>query len=339
MRTATPEPIGCQLAKAPRTGRAEMSVTEDQVNKGVILRPGAARPAGTEKTFIVSGLGRGGTSLAASILFHAGIYMGHHLAEAVYEDLEFTEAFHARNRDLLMRLIASRNTTHRMWGFKTPHIHAVLGYQDIGLFRNPHLIVIFRDPVAVAGRSALAEYLDPLTAMRECLDGLKNLVGFVDNTTAPALLLSYEKALLKPEHFIDAVTRFCGIALDQEQRQSLLKVVQPDAEVYIRTARRRFVGRVEHILDHVLHGWCWEVGSLLPIELDCYAGDEKILTFKAAEFRPDLLEARYANGNHGFSLDLRRFNIDPQQTLEVRVAGRDFLLPGSGLTLREYERR
>jgi hypothetical protein len=315
-----------------------MSDTEDLVNKGVILRPGAARPAGPEKTFIVTGLGRGGTSLAASMLFHAGIYMGHHLAEAVYEDLEFTEAFHARNRDLLLRLIASRNTAHQKWGFKAPHIHAALSYQDIGLFRNPHLIVIFRDPVAVAGRTAIAEYLDPLTAMRECLDGLKNLVGFVDNTIAPALLLSYEKALLKPEPFIEAIARFCDIPLDQGQRQSLLAVVQPNAEAYIRTARRRFVGRVEHILDNVLHGWCWEVGSLLPIELDCYAGDEKILTIKAAEFRRDLLEAQYANGNHGFSVDLRRFNIDPHRTLQVRVTGRDFVLPGSGLMLREYER-
>jgi hypothetical protein len=314
-----------------------MSGTEDLVNKGVILRPGAPSP-GTEKTFIVSGLGRGGTSLVASMLFHAGIYMGHHLSEAVYEDAEFSEAFHARNRDLLMRLIASRNTTHRKWGFKAPHIHAALSYRDVTLFRNPHLIVIFRDPVAVAERTALAEYLDPLTTMRECLDGLKSLVGFVDNTTAPALLLSYEKALLKPDHFINAMARFCGIPLDAGQRQSLLKVVQPNADAYIRTARRRFLGRVEHIVDNVLHGWCWEVGSLLPVELDCYAGDEKILTFKAGEFRPDLLEAQYANGNHGFSLDMRRFNVDPKQLIEVRVTGREFVLPGSGMMLRDYER-
>lgn len=315
----------------------ELSGTEDLVNKGVILRPGAPQPPAMEKTFIVSGLGRGGTSMVASMLLQAGIYMGHHLSEAVYEDLEFAQAFHARNRDLLMRLIASRNTTHRKWGFKIPYVHAALSYRDIGLFRNPHLIVIFRDPVAVAGRTALAEYLDPLTTMRECLDGLKNLVGFVNNTTAPALLLSYEKALLQPDDFIDAIGRFCDIPIAQGLRQSLLKVVEPNAEAYIQTARRRFVGRVEHVVDNVLHGWCWEVGRLRPVELDFFAGDEKILTVPAAEFRPDLLEAQYGNGNHGFSIDLRRFNIDPQQTLQLRVAGREFVLPGSGLMLKDYE--
>jgi hypothetical protein len=315
-----------------------MSGTEDLVNKGVILRPGAPPPAGAEKTFIVTGRGRGGTSLAASILFHAGIYMGHHLAEAVYEDLEFIEAFHSRNRDLLVRLIASRNAAHPQWGFKTPHLHARLSYQDMGLFRNPHLIVIFRDPVAVAERSALAEYLDPFRAMQESLDALKNLVRFVNNTTAPALLLSYEKALLKPDDFIDAMARFCGIPLDQGQRRILLNAVQPNAEAYIKVARRRFVGRVEHIVDNVLRGWCWEIGSLLPIELDFHLGDEKILTFRAAEFRTDLLEARFANGNHGFSIDLRRFTVDPNQKVQVRITGRDFVLPGSGLMLKEYER-
>nr|WP_294544011.1 hypothetical protein [uncultured Rhodopila sp.] len=44
----------------------------------------------------VSGLGRGGTSLAATILFNAGIHMDHRLAEAVYDDPEFTEAFPRR---------------------------------------------------------------------------------------------------------------------------------------------------------------------------------------------------------------------------------------------------
>ena len=86
-------------------------------------------------------MGRGGTSLGkTSVLFHAGVYMGHHLAEAVYEDQEFGHAMHTNNRELLTRLIASRNASHRTWGLKIPALHAMIEFQDVSLFRNPYLI-------------------------------------------------------------------------------------------------------------------------------------------------------------------------------------------------------
>ncbi|MFO1024833.1 MAG: hypothetical protein U1E70_06605 [Acetobacteraceae bacterium] len=315
-----------------------MADTQDLLNRGAILRAGTARQSGPERTFIVSGVGRGGTSLAASMLFHAGVYMGHHLGEAVYEDLEFAEAFHSRNRELLTRLIAHRNASHKRWGFKVPNLHDVIAYHDLSLFRAPHLIVMFRDPVAIAERAALAEHLHPLATMRDSLDSLKNLVGFLHLTAAPALLLSYEKALMNPSEFIDALARFCGIAVDDAMRETLLKAVEPNSPAYIAAARRQFVGRVEHVIDGVLFGWCWEVGSIAPVELDCYVGNDRITTFKAADFRPDLLEARLANGNHGFSLDLRPFHLNHDRRLTVRVTGREFVVPGSGQPLREYVR-
>ncbi|MFL5256725.1 MAG: hypothetical protein ACJ8AI_28295 [Rhodopila sp.] len=48
------------------------------------MRPGTMSVAGHGKTLIISGIGRGGTSLVASVLFHAGVFLGQHLAEAVY---------------------------------------------------------------------------------------------------------------------------------------------------------------------------------------------------------------------------------------------------------------
>ncbi len=293
---------------------------------------------GPEKTLLVSGVGRGGTSLVASVLHHAGVFMGEHLAEAVYEDQEFVGAFNGGHRDVLTRLIAARNAAHRTWGFKYPGLHVALEYRDVSLFRNPHLIVIFRDPAAVAGRVALAEYRKPLVTMRESLDALRNILGFVENTTAPALLLSYEKALLKPSHFIDALAKFCGLSLDRPARQALLQTVQPESTAYLERARRQYGGMVEFIVDDVLHGWCLEAGTLEPVELDLFVGDTKLLTFQAADFRKDLLNAQFGNGNHGFSVDLRQFQLKPDQQLEVRVAGREFVLAGSGRMLREYYR-
>jgi hypothetical protein len=312
--------------------------TDDLINKGVVLRPGPSARGGAGKTVIVTGVGRGGTSLAASVLFHAGVHMGRYLSEAVYEDREFAHAMHAGDRDLLTHLIASRNASHRTWGLKIPSLHAMIEYQDISLFRNPYLIVMFRDAVAVAERASIAEYRNALATMRETLDAQRNLLGFVHNIAAPALLCSYEKALIDPGNFVDAVMRFCEIPLDDETRQSVLAVIEPNPQNYITVARRRYLGRLEHTVDNVLHGWCWEVGSLEPVELDCFVGTEKILTFKAAEFRSDLLAAKCANGCHGFALDLRAFTLNPERAVTVRVTGREFVLPGSGQKLKDYER-
>ena len=202
--------------------------TDDLINKGVIFRPGPSARGGAGKTLIVTGVGRGGTSLAAAVLFHAGVYMGQHLGEAVYEDQEILHAMQTANRDLLTRLIALRNASHRTWGLKIPSLHAMIEYQDMSLFRNPYLIVMFRDPVAVAERTAIAEYRNALITMRETLDALRNLLGFVHNIAAPALLCSYEKALINPGNFVDTVARFCEISLDDEKRQSVLAVIEPN---------------------------------------------------------------------------------------------------------------
>jgi hypothetical protein len=311
---------------------------DNLVNKGILFRPGPPKPAGGCKTLIVTGVGRGGTSLAASVLFHAGVYMGHHLGDAVYEDQEFLHALQTGDRDLLTRLIALRNASHRTWALKIPSLHAMIERQDINLFRNPYFIVMFRDPVAVAERTAIAEYRNALVTMQDTLDAQRDLLGFLLNSAAPALLCSYEKALINPGNFVDTVARFCEIPVDSEKRKSLLAVIEPNPEAYITVARRRYVGRVEHTVNNFLFGWCWEVGSLEPVELDCFVGAERISTFKAANFRSDLLAAQCAEGYHGFSLDLRAFTLDPERPVTVRVAGREFVLPGSGQRLKDYQR-
>jgi len=152
-------------------------------------------------------------------------------------------------------------------------------------------------------------------------------------------LCSYEKALVNPGNFIDSVARFCEIPLDDEKRQSLFAVIEPNAAGYITVARRRYIGKLEHTTDDFLHGWCWEVGRPEPVELDCFVGTEKIVTFKAADFRFDLLAAKCANGYHAFSLDLRPFDLNPERPVTVRVTGREFVLPGSGQRLKDYKIR
>ena len=143
-----------------------MSDLAGWVNNGIIVRPGTLNEPGNEpgggRTFIVSGLGRGGTTMVATALRDVGIPMGVLFHEAAVEDLDVFFALGQSDRTVLDTLIAQRNRQHTNWGFKIPNIHGLLQYRELARFRNPHLILIFRDPVAITQRAALSDYKDPL---------------------------------------------------------------------------------------------------------------------------------------------------------------------------------
>jgi hypothetical protein len=233
-------------------------------------------------------------------------------------------------------VIARRNASGKDWGFKVPHIAAYLNQNDLARFRNPHLIVIFRDPVAITVRHALAEQVDPLPALQDTTDAMNGLAEFVTRTTCPALLLSYEKALIFPEVFLDALTRFCAIPLTDDLRQRLMRQIQPNADDYINRARRSFAGVIDHLRDGKLSGWCCEIDSTYPVDLDLFLNGINVLTFKADQFRPDLAPAGFGDGNSGFSLDLSPLALPPQTLVQIRVSGRTFELANSGRRLADY---
>jgi hypothetical protein len=294
-----------------------------------------ADPSGG-RTFIISGLGRGGTSMVAKVLREAGLVIGERLADLVDEDLEMFDILRSGNSDHLDEIIIKRNASHSDWGFKLGNIDAYLRYADIARFRNPRLIVIFRDPVAIAVRSALAEYYEPLAALQGTSAALAGLIEFINRTTCPSLLLSYEKALIFPEAFIDTLLTYCDISVSDEARSRLLNFVQPNAEAYVNGARREFAGVIEVLRDDVLLGWGCQLGQLSPVDLDLFVDGYKASTFKANQPRPDLAAAGYGNGNHGFSVDLSGLSSHQTARLQVRISGRTFELRNSGRMLSEY---
>ncbi|HET6306794.1 MAG TPA: hypothetical protein VFG12_06385 [Rhodopila sp.] len=307
----------------------------DLVNRGMILRPGATQ-ADVPRTFIVSGIGRGGTTLAVTILRDAGVFVGDHVAEVSVEDLEMLTILQQRDPARLDRLIARRNASGKDWGFKVPHIAAYLQPSDLARFRNPHLIVIFRDPVAITVRHAIAEQVAPVPALQATTEAMHGLAGFVTRATCPALLLSYEKALIFPGDFLNALASFCAIPLTEELRQLLMRQIRPNADDYINRARRSFAGVIDHLRDGILSGWCCEIGSSYPVDLDLFCNGIKVLTFKADRFRPDLAPAGFGDGNSGFSLDLAPLALPPQTRVQIRVSERVFELANSGRRLVDY---
>jgi hypothetical protein len=317
------------------------------VNRGCIVKPGSTNPnaAAEGRTYIISGLARSGTTMAAQVLREAGLHLGTHLAELVCEDLELLTILQeglqeglrgGSRRAMLDRAIAQRDAQHRDWGFKIPNIHGFLRYADLSRFRNPHLVLIFRDPLAIAVRNGISEYFDQSTTLSDTVVALGSLVAFVENTDCPSLLMSYEKALIFPEDFVDTLTRFCGLDPDRDGRSRLVDLVRPNPEAYLRGARRQFAGSIDTLHNNVLHGWCCQLDELAAVTLDLFLDDRKTATMKADRFRADLVAAGYGNGNHGFSIDLTPFPADPGAEVRVKVSGRTYELNNSGRRLGDY---
>ncbi|HTW68947.1 MAG TPA: hypothetical protein VME47_03590, partial [Acetobacteraceae bacterium] len=229
----------------------------DLVNKGfVINNADAGEPAREGRTFIVTGLHRSGTTLIASMLGQVGIFMGAEINDIVHEDEALAKLIVAGDRDELRQLIAGRNAGYGTWGFKLPMLCRWLSVAELALFNNPHVIVPFRDLLAISVRASLSEYQPPMKALRNAADEMAAMVEFVTQLPCPALLLSYEKALVFPNEMVEAVTRFCGLPPNESLHRRLIGAIQPNRETYLLGARRRFEGRIEGIAAGRLYGWC-----------------------------------------------------------------------------------
>jgi hypothetical protein len=180
--------------------------------------------ADVEKTVVVLGAFRGGTSMVAQLLMELGVFMGEEFAapDQEYEnieDREFQDLLHRwelLEKDVitpsdipvgvmgaLLALIEKRNREHALWGWKYPGtviwcLHAGLS----GYLRHPHFITVFRDPLAVFQHEADKGCI-PAASVRRA-DGMsfrwvarqnERLAEHVMRSDAPHLLVSYERAI------------------------------------------------------------------------------------------------------------------------------------------------
>ena len=106
-----------------------MPTGNSMFNQGIITShdptPSGKR-ASREKTLLITGLARSGTSMLAALLQAAGIWLGDHVYEPINEDAEITQMLQARDFTRLDALIDRQNARTPVWGFKMPDLHLYL---------------------------------------------------------------------------------------------------------------------------------------------------------------------------------------------------------------------
>lgn len=195
-----------------------------------VLRP--AKPV-DEKTLVVLGSPRGGTSMLAGLLRELGFFMGDRVDRYNHEDW----AFLTDDVEQIRATIAQRNEEHPVWGWKVPDSIHYLPEIAPDL-RNPHYLVVFRNPIAVA--SSMQRYTEDLslqTALRRALEYFVRIEEFLAQRKAPVLLVSYEAAVADPKGLIEAIGQFVHQDFDAEEAEIASRFV--GATGGYRTVRER----------------------------------------------------------------------------------------------------
>jgi acyl carrier protein len=160
-------------------------------------------------TVIVSGLGDVGCSIVAAILHRLGI-------ESANDG--FVAALAACDYAQIGQMIARRNEDARPWGLVMPSIQERILPGQLSMFRNPALIFVMQDIVAVV-TGTLADRADPPTARQAYLDAAEaeyRAAGFLEKAECPVLILSYQNILQFPDETSAAIAEFCGLTSTAE---------------------------------------------------------------------------------------------------------------------------
>jgi hypothetical protein len=147
---------------------------------------------------------------------------------------------------------------------------------------------------------------DTVRNMRYTLNQYAKLIDFLEKTTAPCMLVSYDKVLINRRRFVRCLASFLNIENEQSIRAAI-EFIKPDSERYLDSSR---ITKSEGVLDKVgkfhVSGWArWvhDPGRVPEIQL-LVNGTERMRT-KADAPRSDLLvKGIHPTGYCGFSFDL-----------------------------------
>jgi hypothetical protein len=174
-----------------------------------ILRPGSLE---REKTLVVLGSPRGGTSMLAGLLRELGIHMGDRIDRHNHED----QAFLSEDVEQIRAAISQRNAEHPVWGWKVPDSIRYLPEIESQL-RNPHYLAVFRNPLAVA--ASMHRYSADMSlesGLKRALEYFHLIEAFIARSRDPVLLVDYEAALAEPIALVGSLGAFLGLELGEE---------------------------------------------------------------------------------------------------------------------------
>lgn len=202
-----------------------------------VIAPAPDKPA---SGILVFGAPRGGTSMVAGVLRLIGTDMGARQGRGNNEDLDIQAARgnvgnlgdvnhpdYAAALERMRPVIEARAAEGRVWGWKDPH-GALYARDVLDLMPSPRLIGVFRDPAASAERIHMLTGQPVAESLADVLWLYGKAQGLIADPPAPLAMVSYEKALVRPERFVEQLAFFCGLKPDAKQISEAVAFISPE---------------------------------------------------------------------------------------------------------------
>ncbi len=161
------------------------------------------KPIEGNKTIVVVGIGRSCTSLTAAIIDGLGVNM-----DGSYDG--HFERSHFNNGDWTEDTVKDLNDTYDYWGVQLVADYKI--FEVCRVLRNPHIITVFRDPIANAQRLLSAEKprFTSLLTVDYVVSKQKELMEMA-SFSYPTILISCERLRYESELIIDHLCNFIQI--------------------------------------------------------------------------------------------------------------------------------
>ena len=237
-----------------------------------------------QKSVVVLGLARSGTSVVAGILRALGVDMGFSVRDKAnpygsIEDRDFAQlhkkifdlagdktywrpptaeailSFKEHCDPLIRELVENKSRGKQVWGWKHPRSILTL---DLFLphLENPHLIAVFRNPLGIANSSVehtkkyKADKVDFFQALRLTNFYYAEMFKALERHRAlPAISVAFEDVVSQPMQEAEKLANFLQLSLTEEKRARIDQSVIERDRIAGEKARAKgfFTGRIPRL--------------------------------------------------------------------------------------------
>lgn len=258
-----------------------------------------------ENTIVVVGLPRSGTSMIGKVLYELNVFHDNgFLNKNIYEDMEAIEVLE-KDINKLDSYIKNQNSKYTIWGFKRPGAFYYIE-KYIDKLRNPIYIIPMKDMLFISLRKNISIDMDFTSALKETLKQSNELIEFINKTSVPTILFSYEKAILNPEYFVKELIKILSLNNISKYRiNRAIEAITINPKEYLNSSRIHINGKVENLHNGILLGWAKTDVDDRVVDIKVYdLLGNLIVTSKACIYREDLRQNNIGNGKHAFEIKI-----------------------------------
>lgn len=206
--------------------RAQLST--NQKNTVLVINQSESLP--DQRTCVIVGIERGGTSMVAGICRALGINFGDR-SGLNHEDPRFLKD----DFDLIEKHIKVRNQESDIWGFKAPKASMNLHFYEEKL-RNPHYIFVYRNSLSIVD-SWIQRRAGTMNDVLERIIKFHNAqLDLAKSSENPIMFVNYERAVSSDQNkkdFVIALAKFLGVQTDQNALNDALAMITGDGKGYV----------------------------------------------------------------------------------------------------------